>query len=283
MLDKYKEMDPIVYGENAIKYMMLNNWPPCKRCFKMHWHERMEILYVIDGSLEVHDLEDSYCLKPGQISVFSPGQLHQGFAGPDGVTYHVFMFDAEMFSNATLGVRKYMHWFTRGNVKFQRCIENEELVQILEHLVSLVNGVKKVNPLITIGVIYEVLGLLYPYGIEDERTANQWDKGFGKVLEYVNNHYTEKISPKVLSEKFGYNETYFCRRFKEVTGLTFSKYLLNLRMDLAEDLLRKTRDDIGIISWKCGFEDRDYFSRCFRKCYDCSPTEFRRMEEVSDE
>jgi len=283
MLDKYREMSPVIYGEDAIKYMMLNNWPPGKSCFKMHWHERMEILYVIDGSLEVHDLEDFYCLKPGQIAVFGPGQLHQGIAGPDGVTYHVFMFDAEMFNNSTLGARKYMRWFIQGNVKFQHCIEDEELTQILERLVSLVNGVKKVSPLVTIGVIYEALGLLYAYGIEDNHIANQQDKGFGKVLEYVSEHYTEKISPKMLSEKFGYNETYFCRRFKEVTGLTFSKYLLVLRMEMAENLLRKTKDDIGIISWKCGFEDRDYFSRCFRKRYDCSPTEFRKMEGDSDE
>ena len=38
-------------------------------------------------------------------------------------------------------------------------------------------------------------------------------QAFSEILKYINDRFTQKLSPKEVSEKFGYNETYFCRTF----------------------------------------------------------------------
>lgn len=121
--------------------------------------------------------------------------------------------------------------------------------------------------------------VLYPYCEYDiQKESNSLDKAFGAILEYVNEHYTEKLSLEQISNRFGYNETYFCRRFKQITGFTFCNYIQILRIEKAQQLLSRTSEEIGVIAWKCGYEDISYFSNCFKKKVGYSPTEFRKMK-----
>ena len=84
MLDAYKELTPVIYGENAVKYLYLEHPAPQELCFAMHWHERMELLYVQSGSLELHAQEGRYTVRAGQTAVLAPRQMHGGFAGGEG-------------------------------------------------------------------------------------------------------------------------------------------------------------------------------------------------------
>ena len=106
----------------------------------------------------------------------------------------------------------------------------------------------------------------------------QIDKKFHAIIKYVNDHFSEKITPKDISLKFGYNETYFCRRFKEVTGLTFTKYVQALRMEMAIKLLKAGKEEIRFIAWKCGYDDVSYFSNCFKCHFGFRPSEVYGIE-----
>ena len=278
MLDAYKELEPIIYGENALKYILTDQWPSEKVCFNMHWHDRMEILYVVSGCLGLRNKEEGWCLVEGQIAVFGPGQLHGGVSGKNGVTYHTFMFDAEMFCNATFASGKYLQPIVRGQIGFQKCIEDPELSMVLDRLVKQVNKGNMSHPLVTIGMIYEVIGMIYSYCIKEKQIIPRQDNSFGVIVDYVNEHYTEKITAKTISAWFGYNESYFCRKFKKTTGFSFTEYVQVLRIEQAQKLLQKTKEEIRVIAWKCGYEDLQYFDRCFRKKCGCSPTEFRKKK-----
>ena len=137
------------------------------------------------------------------------------------------------------------------------------------------------HPLLVIGIIYELLGILYRFRNEDIRGLLKQNQAFSEILKYVNDRFTGKLSPKEVSARFGYNETYFCRRFKEITGLTFTGYLLALRMECAQKLLTETQEEIGTIAWKCGYADVSYFSHCFKKQYGVSPMGFRKGKDAA--
>ncbi len=105
------------------------------------------------------------------------------------------------------------------------------------------------------------------------------DKGFGRVVEYINANYADRITARSISQKFGYNETYLCRRFKAATGITVMKYIKVLRLEQAQKLLRTTEEEVGDIAWKCGFPEVGYFSNCFKKNFGYTPSEFRKLKE----
>lgn len=280
MLDAYKELTPVIYGENAVKHLYSERRTPGELCFAMHWHDRMELLYVLSGSLELHAQEGKYTVPAGQTAVAAPRQLHGGFAGREGVVYHVFMFDVEKFCNATIAAQKYLVPICEGKTGFLRVIDDDGMREAETRLLAALED-RENHPLLVIGIIYELLSILYRFRNEDIRGLLKQNQAFSEILKYVNDRFAGKLSPKEVSARFGYNETYFCRRFKEITGLTFTGYLLALRMECAQKLLTETQEEIGTIAWKCGYADVSYFSHCFKKQYGVSPMEFRKGKDAA--
>ena len=280
MLDAYKELTPVIYGENAVKHLYSERRTPGELCFAMHWHDRMELLYVLSGSLELHAQEGKYTVPAGQTAVAAPRQLHGGFAGREGVVYHVFMFDVEKFCNATIAAQKYLVPICEGKTGFQRVIDDDGMREAETRLLAALED-RENHPLLVIGIIYELLGILYRFRNEDIRGLLKQNQACSGILKDANGRFTGKLSPKEVSARFGYNETYFCRRFKEITGLTFTGYLLALRMECAQKLLTETQEEIGTIAWKCGYADVSYFSHCFKKQYGVSPMGFRKGKDAA--
>ena len=278
MFDAYKELTPVVYGENAVRYLAPVRLEPGSSCFPLHWHERMEILYLVEGSLRLHLGNEEFVLLPGQAAIVSPAMMHGGIAGETGAAYHTIMFDLEKFCNRTEASRKYLAPACRHQAGYPALAEKEEITKVIRRLaVSLEEG--DIHPLTVIGMVYEILGALDRYGSAGVSRPPRVDSGFEKILKYLDEHFGEPVCAKSVSERFGYNESYFCRRFKAVTGFSMMNYLQILRMDQAQKLMTETQMEIGKVALACGFSDTGYFSACFKKHVGCTPTEFRRRRQ----
>ena len=278
MLDAYKELTPVVYGENAIKYLKSGGGPK-EVCFPLHWHERMELLYVESGELELYFGKEHERVLTGQTAVVSPGMLHRGVAGLMGVSYHTIMFDVEKFCNETAASRRYLSPICKYKAGFLHVAAQPEIKEVMDRLLRALTGSEGINSLVAIGIIYEVIGLLYQYCPSDSGMLHGTDKGFSRVVEYINANYADRITARSISQKFGYNETYLCRRFKAATGITVMKYIKVLRLEQAQKLLRTTEEEVGDIAWKCGFPEVGYFFFFFKKNFGYTPSEFRKLKE----
>ncbi|MDR0709832.1 MAG: response regulator, partial [Spirochaetaceae bacterium] len=78
---------------------------------------------------------------------------------------------------------------------------------------------------------------------------------FNRILAYIKSHYNTKLSLQELSEQFFFNKNYICSLFKKFTGNTFSNYLVNLRIEKSQELLRTTNIPLQLIAEKTGFMD----------------------------
>jgi AraC-like DNA-binding protein len=96
------------------------------------------------------------------------------------------------------------------------------------------------------------------------------------VKEYLDSHYTEKISLDQLAEQFYINKFYLTRIFKEQFGVSLGNYLLGIRITRAKQRLRFTDDSLDAIGAACGMGDAAYFSRMFKKVEGITPGEYRR-------
>ncbi len=276
MLDSYKELTPVLYGEHAVKHLYFEK-EAGRMCFQMHWHDRVELLYVTCGKLEVHLDDRQVEILAGQVAVFCPRMLHGGFAGENGVKFHTIMFDLDNFYNKTPASEKYLDGLFRNEVCFQTVTTNEHITEAVKQLIKRLTAKDEENPLFVVGLVYDIVGNLYQFCRESIKPIQKISENFRNVLEFVNNHFTEDISTQSLSQRFGYNETYFCRRFKEVTGITLMKYIQILRIELAQKLLKNTEKGIAEIALECGFTDISYFSNCFKRQVGLAPKEFRKM------
>ena len=106
---------------------------------------------------------------------------------------------------------------------------------------------------------------------------NQSKQSVMPVKEYLDIHYSEKITLEDLSKEFYISKNYLTRVFKEQFDMSVKEYLQIVRISRAKRLLRttdKTAEEIGV---ECGFGTLYYFSRVFKEIEGVSPTIYREQ------
>ena len=101
-------------------------------------------------------------------------------------------------------------------------------------------------------------------------------KSAAALKEYLDSHYSAKITLDSLSESFFVNKYTLSREFKEAYGTSIINYLLMVRITHAKQMLRFTNVSVDEIGASCGITPLYYFSRAFKKIEGISPSEYRR-------
>ncbi len=101
------------------------------------------------------------------------------------------------------------------------------------------------------------------------------------VKHYIQDNYAENIRLKDLAEKFYINTAYLGQLFKKETGSSFSRYLNEIRIEKAKELLRRTDLHIYQIAEKVGYGNSDYFIIKFKEFEGCTPLEYKTKIQQS--
>lgn len=125
------------------------------------------------------------------------------------------------------------------------------------------------------------------YNIQE---ANQAHKPYEKkydllqpVLTYINMNYDKPITLDMLAKKFGYSKSGFSHIFSKTLGTSPIKYINDIRLNSACEMLSSTNLSISAIAITCGFNDPLYFSRLFFKKYKTTPSEYRKSNQMFSE
>jgi YesN/AraC family two-component response regulator len=127
--------------------------------------------------------------------------------------------------------------------------------------------------------LFEISKHLLGMAIQDSlRDANQVD-AVEACIAYMKAHLDSDLSLQKVAEQVHFHPNYLSVKIKNKVGLTYSAFLLKLRMELACKLLMNTNDKVQEIAFKCGFNDSNYFNRMFRREYQISPEQYRKVHK----
>lgn len=104
-----------------------------------------------------------------------------------------------------------------------------------------------------------------------------------KVLQYCRNHYTEAISVKTIAEALSISESYVSRIFSNTLGCSFPQYIHNLRMEHATILLKNTKKSCTQIAAESGFSTLRTFNRVFLQWFGITPLQYRKQANTTTE
>ena len=104
----------------------------------------------------------------------------------------------------------------------------------------------------------------------DDRTIDR------EILKYIDENIGRRLSLSETAAAFGYHPAYFSSLFSRMMGTTFSKYVMNCKIQHACFLLETTSWSVERIAQELGFCDSSHFIQRFKAIKAITPTDYRR-------
>ncbi len=139
----------------------------------------------------------------------------------------------------------------------------EELDSRIENLISTREKLKK---------HYQKNIIISPSAI----TAKSQDEKFLiKLSTYIEENITKSdLNVESIMEVIGLSRTQLHRKLKALTGLSTTEFIRTIKLKRAAQLLDQNSDTVTQIGYSVGFSDHSYFSKCFKKQYGITPSEY---------
>jgi AraC-like DNA-binding protein len=101
------------------------------------------------------------------------------------------------------------------------------------------------------------------------------------TVQFVLDHFSEKISVQDLATQSGYSLSQFERKFRVLFSMTPTRFVTKARVNAARARLGNGHDTIGEIAQECGFYDQSQFGRLFKRETGTTPLEYRKFFQNS--
>lgn len=268
----------ITYREHS----SIRIWPSQVRShFDMHMHSAVEIILVRHGKAVYQFPDARYEVTEGQILMVPSGVTHS-LTENDEIDRHLFLFEPgpilSMWDSGAIKkiMSKAVYLREASEMRGRITEELDRIVDCYYRKDTLWNSQ-------CYGHLLEMYTLLAngdPSLIRDEegRTERFIDSPLlNSAMIFMDEHYSEDISLEDVATFAGFSKSYFSRTFKAFTGVPFTEYLTQKRLDAATNELIYTTMPIGEVARKTGFGGITTFNRIFHQRCHCTPTQFRNM------
>lgn len=109
---------------------------------------------------------------------------------------------------------------------------------------------------------------------EEKKLNNLEEKFMFKVLEVIENHISEEeFGIEQFGKEVGMSRVQLHRKLKALSGKSASNYLRSVRLAKAKKMIEEQKGNVSEIAYSVGFASPQYFTKCFREEFGCSPSE----------
>lgn len=265
-----KELTPVYYNDASI-IVLHHSIGQNRICFRMHWHERLEIIRVTHGEMYVTSGSHTFKLQVGDLTIFPPRMAHKGYTVDHAVKYDVLMFDVRAFYNEAKVCQRYLPALYDGRAHFNPIITDADTILCFDNIAT--NDARE--SLEAVSDIYKLFYLLFEKNSTELHINAHSNHQILEMIKYIEAHYSENLTIDSCADHFGYSKEHFCRKFKKAIGLTPMNYLNIFRMEEAYKMLMHKKNRIPDVAEACGFNDANYFTRCFKKHFGIPPTKVK--------
>lgn len=240
--------------------------------FAPHWHEHVELHYLVSGRARYQLDKEMITAEQGDLVIVNSNVLHAGYCGGIPAEEIAMIFEMEMLSRE----------LAEKNVIFQPIIRgNEEIQRIMRMMQEEAEKMELGWKLVCKGGLLQLMTWLARNGVQEMLSDSASVKRKKKLERlntvnwYIEQHYMEPISNVELADLVHLSEDRFNHLFKEGTGLSPLQYINEIRLKKAYHMLKKGTFTASEVADAVGFSDYNHFGRLYKRYFGCTPLETR--------
>lgn len=265
------------YDKNIPAKIMYLNLSSETHKTELHWHREPEIVYVAEGSAECPRNGETTIVHQGELIFFNSEDVH--LVRPvNGGTVKLLCVQLSF---------EYMRVFCRPIDSVIFDLDNKpeakpKLTKVMQKLAKVDYEGDDYASLIQISLVNRIYYLLMKHCVCFRRASNSMiipkrDFSYAKTaIAYINENFKREIPLDEISSVVNLSPSYFSKYFKNVTQVSFSEYLANLRLENAvQDMLTKN-STVSAAALENGFANvKSFITQC-KKVYNCTPAQYKK-------
>lgn len=250
-----------------------------------HWHSAVELIYILNGNGAIIIEGTEYSVVSGEFVIIDSNQIHEIRCAKASMMVMIH-FSRNSMKNFIRDLDHYRFWCTKGTLQKEQLDDYLFICNMLKELpplyVTQPVGYKLKSQAVAMQIFYELTNHFAEYDenvLVPEKNSNQ--ERLGEIITYIEEHHAEQISLESIASHFYLSREYFSRFFKKNMGVTFSRYVNQVRlMHIYHDICN-TQDGIMDLAERHGFTNYKLFNRMFHEIYGCTPREIRQNNQKS--
>ena len=260
------------------------------RSISWHWHKEAELIYVLEGQIELYAGSGSYLIGPGQGGMVPASLLHQiyPYQMMRGSEYCAILADPYLFHGLPGGVVEGNYASALWNARKDFFLLDGAADWHREPL-SCIRRMYACDCERPVGYQWELQILLQRTGLAllrnlssvPERESPVSDLCYQRVksaMEFIHREYPHKIYLEDIAKAACVSRSECCRDFQKVIRQSPGEYLNAYRIRMGEYQLAHTEKSVLDIALSIGFSSSSHFSHVFTEAMGCTPLKYRKKE-----
>jgi AraC-like DNA-binding protein len=265
--------------------------PLTYRELALHWHEEMEITLIREGTSDYRVGQRSFRTQEGDIILVPPYCTHSAFEIPgrtmvsDSLVFHLDLLGAQ---GQDLSASKYLRPLAEGQLQMPEVIRPsdrgyDEIREVFLKALECFQNRPSFYEMLLREELLHIVILLFQFGYiskpDGSRNSQTGRQQLKTVLQYIDEHYREKIKVADLADMSGFSESYFMSFFRQYVGMSCISYINHYRIQKAAHALEETSGPVMEIAMDHGFDNISYFNLQFRREFGMTPRQFRMRQK----
>ena len=277
-----------IHGQLSFPYIVYKGRiPEYLSSYPLHWHDEMEIIYIRGGQGIITIQSHQYIVKSDDIVIIPPHMVHsiEQFQKCQMEYYNIlFHFSLLNYSANDACYEKYFKPLYSHTQLPSLYLEPDAALNrfLRPHIMYLTENRKKIytsDELMVKSNLFAIMHYINQYSSSTSSAElslkNNYDK-LKNLLLHIQSNYDHTITVKDAAAICGFSSSHFMKLFKELTGKSFSQYLIDYRLEIAARQLVETSYKIIDLAENVGFHNVSYFSRAFHAKYGKTPSAYRK-------
>lgn len=249
-----------------------------------HMHREFEICMILSGTVTIYTNGERQDFEKGSMILFNPSQTHELCT----LTENSLILSIQVASGFYKKIYSEISRLQFNDIVV--AASDNRLLKKMQQLVlklAMVYLKKETGyEFFCTAYLSEFFGHLLqnqPWHLISEKEKLECytkSKRMSRIMDYVENHYTEKLLLTDISEQEGLSIYYLSHFFKEMLGLSFQEYIALRRFERARKMVEQTNRSLTEICMECGFSDYRYLIKIYKKQLGYTPMEYRKSHEL---
>ena len=242
---------------------------------ELQWHREPEVVYVTEGTAECSCNGDTVIINQGDFILFNSEDVHLvRSADKNSCKLMCITFSFEYVRMFCKSIES-MFFDTSDEATYS------EIVSVLKEL-SEITSDSDYSTLLKISLVNRLYYLVLNRCSRFKRTggitqSSKKDFSYAKTaIAYINENFRREIPLDEISNVVSLSPSYFSKYFKNVTGVSFSEYLANLRLENAINDMLGHNTTVSAAAFENGFANvKSFITQC-KKVYGCTPAQYKK-------